>query len=56
MEFALSYGLTLIWLTYLIASGVILFSRGFLLSRVSKTDVSNCRRLSLDINDVRCWK
>uniref|UniRef100_A0A1A9UR96 GPI ethanolamine phosphate transferase 3, catalytic subunit n=1 Tax=Glossina austeni TaxID=7395 RepID=A0A1A9UR96_GLOAU len=51
MEFAVSYGLTLIWLTYLIASGVILFSRGFLLSRVSKTDVSNCRQLSLDIND-----
>lgn len=51
MKFALSYAFVLIWLAYLIASGVYLFSRGFLLSRVSKTDVSSCRHLSLDPND-----
>lgn len=52
MKFVISYSLVLLWLAYLIASGVYLFSRGFLLSRVSKTDVSSCRHLSLDPNDV----
>ncbi|XP_061391241.1 GPI ethanolamine phosphate transferase 3 [Musca vetustissima] len=51
MKFALSYVLMLAWIAYLISSGVYLFSRGFLLSRVSKTDVSSCRHLSTDPND-----
>ncbi|XP_065366612.1 GPI ethanolamine phosphate transferase 3 [Calliphora vicina] len=51
MKFAISYAFVILWLAYLIASGVYLFSRGFLLSRVSKTDVSSCRHLSLDQND-----
>ncbi|KAM7341838.1 phosphatidylinositol glycan anchor biosynthesis class O isoform 1-T4 [Cochliomyia hominivorax] len=51
MKLALSYALVLLWLGYLIASGVYLFSRGFLLSRVSKTERSSCRHLSLDPND-----
>ncbi|XP_067629942.1 GPI ethanolamine phosphate transferase 3 [Eurosta solidaginis] len=51
MNFALNYLLVLIWIAYLIASGVLLFSRGFLLSRVSKTDVSSCQRLSLNESD-----
>ncbi|XP_023291866.2 GPI ethanolamine phosphate transferase 3 [Lucilia cuprina] len=51
MKFAISLGLVILWLAYLISSGVYLFSRGFLLSRVSKTDVSSCRHLSLDQND-----
>ncbi|XP_073845761.1 phosphatidylinositol glycan anchor biosynthesis class O [Musca autumnalis] len=51
MKFALSYALMLAWVAYLISSGVYLFSRGFLLSRVSKSDVSSCRHLSIDPND-----
>lgn len=46
MNFAWNYLFVLIWIAYLIGSGVFLFSRGFLLSRVSKTDISTCRRLS----------
>ncbi|XP_004521984.1 GPI ethanolamine phosphate transferase 3 [Ceratitis capitata] len=51
MNYAWSYFFVLIWLAYLVASGVLLFSRGFLLSRVSKTDVSSCRQLSLNESD-----
>ncbi|XP_030373820.1 GPI ethanolamine phosphate transferase 3 [Scaptodrosophila lebanonensis] len=47
----ITYIFVLIWLAYLISSGVLLFSRGFLLSRVSKTEVSSCRRLSNNPND-----
>ncbi|XP_062129647.1 GPI ethanolamine phosphate transferase 3 [Drosophila sulfurigaster albostrigata] len=46
-----TYLFVLIWLAYLICSGVLLFSRGFLLARVSKTETSSCRRLSLNPND-----
>ncbi|XP_017038698.1 GPI ethanolamine phosphate transferase 3 [Drosophila ficusphila] len=41
-----TYVFVLIWLAFLICSGVLLFSRGFLLARVSKTETSTCRRLS----------
>ncbi|XP_037946373.1 GPI ethanolamine phosphate transferase 3-like [Teleopsis dalmanni] len=51
MKFAWNYVFVLILLAYMIGSGVLLFSRGFLLSRVSKTDVSSCRRLSTNPND-----
>ncbi|XP_050327392.1 GPI ethanolamine phosphate transferase 3 [Bactrocera neohumeralis] len=51
MNYAWSYFFVLIWLAYLISSGVLLFSRGFLLSRVSKTDISSCQRLSLNESD-----
>ncbi|XP_075165839.1 phosphatidylinositol glycan anchor biosynthesis class O [Haematobia irritans] len=51
MKFALSFILVLAWIAYLISSGVYLFSRGFLLSRVSKTDISTCRHLSTDPSD-----
>ncbi|XP_053966273.1 GPI ethanolamine phosphate transferase 3 [Anastrepha ludens] len=51
MYYAWSYFFVLIWLAYMISSGVLLFSRGFLLSRVSKTDVSSCQRLSLNESD-----
>ncbi|XP_023175163.2 GPI ethanolamine phosphate transferase 3 [Drosophila hydei] len=46
-----TYLFVLIWLAYLICSGVLLFSRGFLLARVSKTETSTCRRLSTNPND-----
>lgn len=48
----LTYVFVLVWLAYLVCSGVLLFSRGFLLARVSKTETSSCRRLSTDPNDV----
>ncbi|XP_036331561.1 GPI ethanolamine phosphate transferase 3 [Rhagoletis pomonella] len=51
MYYAWSYLLVLIWLAYMLSSGVLLFSRGFLLSRVSKADVSSCQRLSLNESD-----
>lgn len=47
-----TYLFVLIWLAYLICSGVLLFSRGFLLARVSKTETSTCRRLSTNPDDV----
>lgn len=47
-----TYLFVLVWLAYLICSGVLLFSRGFLLARVSKTETSTCRRLSTNPNDV----
>ncbi|KAH8277868.1 hypothetical protein KR018_009256 [Drosophila ironensis] len=47
----LTYVFVLVWLAFLISSGVLLFSRGFLLARVSKTETSTCRRLSSDAND-----
>ncbi|EDW85727.1 uncharacterized protein Dwil_GK22996 [Drosophila willistoni] len=46
-----TYLFVLIWLAYLVCSGVLLFSRGFLLARVSKTESSTCRRLSTNPND-----
>ncbi|XP_064543887.1 GPI ethanolamine phosphate transferase 3 [Drosophila montana] len=46
-----TYLFVLVWLAYLICSGVLLFSRGFLLARVSKTETSTCRRLSTNPND-----
>nr|XP_016940820.1 GPI ethanolamine phosphate transferase 3 [Drosophila suzukii] len=46
----LTYVFVLIWLAFLISSGVLLFSRGFLLARVSKTETSTCRRLSTNPN------
>ncbi|XP_032571459.1 GPI ethanolamine phosphate transferase 3 [Drosophila sechellia] len=46
----LTYLFVLIWLAFLISSGVLLFSRGFLLARVSKTETSTCRRLSTNPN------
>ncbi|XP_017146673.1 GPI ethanolamine phosphate transferase 3 [Drosophila miranda] len=46
-----TYLFVLIWLAFLICSGVLLFSRGFLLARVSKTETSTCRRLSTNPND-----
>lgn len=51
MVFAWNYLFVLIWIAYLISSGVFLFSRGFLLSRVSKQDFSTCRLLSNDPNE-----
>ncbi|XP_016958314.1 GPI ethanolamine phosphate transferase 3 [Drosophila biarmipes] len=45
-----TYVFVLIWLALLISSGVLLFSRGFLLARVSKTETSTCRRLSTNPN------
>jgi len=48
----LTYLFVLIWLAFLISSGVMLFSRGFLLARVSKTETSTCRRLSTNPNAV----
>ncbi|KAH8348918.1 hypothetical protein KR084_012437 [Drosophila pseudotakahashii] len=45
-----TYVFVLIWLAFLISSGVLLFSRGFLLARVSKTETSTCRRLSTNPN------
>lgn len=48
----LTYVFVLVWLAYLVCSGVLLFSRGFLLARVSKTETSSCRRLSTNPNDV----
>ncbi|XP_017078560.1 GPI ethanolamine phosphate transferase 3 [Drosophila eugracilis] len=45
-----TYLFVLIWLAFLISSGVLLFSRGFLLARVSKTETSTCRRLSTNPN------
>lgn len=47
-----TYVFVLVWLAYLVCSGVLLFSRGFLLARVSKTETSSCRRLSTNPNDV----
>ncbi|KAH8237226.1 hypothetical protein KR038_007292 [Drosophila bunnanda] len=46
-----TYLFVLIWLALLISSGVLLFSRGFLLARVSKTETSSCRILSTNPND-----
>ncbi|KAH8407442.1 hypothetical protein KR222_001268 [Zaprionus bogoriensis] len=46
-----TYLFVLIWLAYLVCSGVLLFSRGFLLARVSKAENSSCRRLSTNPND-----
>ncbi|XP_017837344.2 GPI ethanolamine phosphate transferase 3 [Drosophila busckii] len=51
MNMNFTYIFVLIWLAYLICSGVLLFSRGFLLARVSKTETSSCRRLSINPND-----
>lgn len=38
----LSYFLFLSWLCYLIVSSILLFTRGFLLSRTSLTNISSC--------------
>ncbi|EDV36022.1 uncharacterized protein Dana_GF12178 [Drosophila ananassae] len=46
-----TYLFVLIWLAFLISGGVLLFSRGFLLARVSKTETSTCRRLSTNPHD-----
>ncbi|XP_055379561.1 GPI ethanolamine phosphate transferase 3 [Condylostylus longicornis] len=51
MKIVWKYIFILIWFAYLICSGVILFSRGFLLSRISKKDVSTCRHLSTNANE-----
>ncbi|KAL5275149.1 PIGO family protein [Megaselia abdita] len=46
MKYACYYLFVLLWLAILISSGIFLFSRGFLLSRVSKTEVANCLHFS----------
>lgn len=52
MHLGISYALALIWIAYLLVAGVVLFSRGFLLSRVSKTNFSQCTRLASNQSQV----
>ncbi|XP_050294404.1 GPI ethanolamine phosphate transferase 3 [Anthonomus grandis grandis] len=48
MKRKLKYFLTLLWFTYLIISSILLFKKGFLLTREVQTDFSNCS-ITLDV-------
>lgn len=46
------YLLLLLWLSYLLCTGIYIFSKGFLLSRQAQNDVNTCIKLknSCDLN------
>lgn len=40
-----SHFFVMIWVLYIISSGIYLFSRGFLLSRQAHTEINSCKEL-----------
>lgn len=44
------YLFVLVWLSYLLSSGIYLFSKGFLLSRVAQNNISKCHKY----NELKC--
>lgn len=52
MNYALRYFFVLIWIAYLICSGLYLFSKGFLLSRIVTKNRNACEHFLGNLNEV----
>lgn len=50
---ATNYFFVLIWMGYIIATGVHLFSKGFLLTRISQTNFTECQIFETNAEVVR---
>lgn len=55
-----SHFFIMIWVLYIISSGIYLFSRGFLLSRQAHTEINSCKKLTQcnpndsEVTEIEC--
>lgn len=50
----LNYLFVLVSFAFIISSGVFIFSRGFLLTRVARTEKKNCDKFYLNLDGKQC--